>query len=305
MSIENEICLWCQDSLKGQGPVMELTTEDFKLMFKHDATCKIIHCACFRDYQEKRAKEVSDDEQKRSHGQSDTDSDLRPGPHPGRLEHPHWWRILIAALSNQHSTVRLGIRGLPRNTTNWLEQSQLCNLNRGQAMARRVGMEQYYQSNSPSFPRAPPIHSPQTLTMPMQYSRRSVAPQPSPRPPAPPTPVQYSRRQEGWLFQPRGAPLQSAPTFHNRFAPYNNPQGCFSGPLNSAHMAETHSHFQVQQNLCPITYALPQQSTGTYWSYSVVTHTHNGAGFQSVYQERMQCRWSTQSPDTYGEMYRI
>jgi len=302
MSIENEICLWCQDSLKGQGPVMELTTEDFKVMFKHDATCKIIHCACFQDYQEKRAKEVSDDEQKRSHGQSDSDSDQRPGPHPGRLERPQWWRILIDALSNQHTTVRLGIRGLPRTTTNWLEPPQLCNLNRGQGMARRVGVEQYYQSNSPSFPRAPPIQPPQTLTMPMQYSRRSLAPQPPQRPAAP---VQFSRRHEGWLFQPRGALLQSTPTFHSRFAPYNNPQGCFSGPLNSSPLAETHSHFQVQQNLYPITYALPQQSTGTYWSYSVVTHTQSSAGFQSVYQERMQCHWSTQSPDTYGEMYRI
>jgi len=302
MSIENEICLWCQDSLKGQGPVMELTTEDFKLMFKHDATCKIIHCACYQDYQEKRAKEVSDDEQKRAHGQADSDLNQRPGPHPGRLERPHWWRILIAALSNQHTTtVRLGIRGIPRTTTNWLEPSQLCNLNRGQAMARRVGMEQYYQSNSPSFPRAPPIQPPQTLTMPMQYTRRSVPPQPTQRPVAP---VQFSRRHEGWLLQPRGTLLQSTPTFHNRFAPYNNPQGCFTPPFNSGQMAETHNHFHLQQSLLPITYALPQQAAGTYWSYSVVTHTHNSAGYQSVYQERMQCHWSTQAPDAFGEMYR-
>merc|ERR1711920_368011 len=94
---------------------------------------------------------------------------------------------------------------------------------------------------------------------------RSLAPQPPQRPAAP---VQFSRRHEGWLFQPRGALLQSTPTFHSRFAPYNNPQGCFSGPLNSSPLAETHSHFQVQQNLYPVTYTeqrrIPVCVSGTY-----------------------------------------
>jgi len=288
MSIENEICLWCQDSLKGQGPVMELTTDDFKLMFKHDATCKIIHCACYRDYQEKRAKEISDDEQKRAHGPSDPESNQRPGPYTGRLERPHWWRILIAALSNQHTTVRLGIRGIPMTTANWLERAQLCNVNPGQAMARREGMVQYYHSNSLSFPRAPQIQPPQTLTMPMQWSHRPLQPQLSQHTSAP---VQFSRQHEGWLLPPRGTVFQSTPTFHNRFVPYNNPQACFSGPLDSLPLGDSSSHFQVQQNIYPIAYALPLQATGTYWSYSVVAHTHNSAGLQSVYQERLQCHW--------------
>jgi len=293
MSIENEICLWCQDSLKGQGPVMELTTDDFKLMFKHDATSKIIHCACYRDYQEKRAKEISDDEQKSAHGQSDPVSDQRRGPRTGRIERPHWWRILIAALSNQHTTVRLGIRGVPRTTASWLERAQLCNVNPRQAipaMARQESMEQYYHSNSLYLPRASPIQPPQTMSVPVMWSRRSIPPQPSHLPSAP---VQISRPHEGWLVPPQGqrTVFQSTQAFRNRFAPFNNPQGCFLGPLDSRQMADATSHFQVQQNLYPIAYTLPQQATGTYWSYSVVSHTHNSAGLQSVYQERIQCRW--------------
>jgi len=300
MSSENDICLWCQDSLEGQGAVMKLTTEEFKLMFKHDAACKMIHHACYQDYQEKRAKEISDDEQKRANGQSDPDLDRRPEPNPGRLERPHWWRILIAALSNQHD-VHLGIQAMPRTTTNWLEPSELCNINRGQAMAQQVGMELYYQSNTPSFPRAGPIQPSQTLTMPMRYSSRSLPPQPTQHPSAP---VQYLRPHEGWLLQPQGAQLQSAPTLHNRFALYNNHQGCFSGPLNSSHLADTLNHLPVQQNLYPVTYALPQQCSATYWSYSV-THTYNSAIYQSVHQERMQCHWLTQSPNAFGETYRV
>jgi len=261
MSIENEICLWCQDSLKGWGPVMELTTEDFKLMFKHDATCKIIHCACFHDYQEKRDKEAADEEQKRSQGQSEPDLDQRPGQHTGNHERPHWWRILIAALSNQHSSDR-GMRGIPRINSNWLDTPDISDLDWGQAMAmaRLVGMEHYYQRMAPSLHTGPPIPF-QTLPVPIQYSQRSLPPQPTQHLPAP---VQYVRRYEDWSFPPRRTTLQSAPTFHNRFTPHTHPERCINGPFNSRQMTQTRNHFQP--NLTPMAYALPQHPTGTYWS---------------------------------------
>jgi len=64
MSTEDDICLWCQDSFSAHGGlVIELTTEDFKEMFKHDASCKIIHYNCFKDYERKRVKDDLKNEQ--------------------------------------------------------------------------------------------------------------------------------------------------------------------------------------------------------------------------------------------------
>jgi len=261
MSVENEICLWCQDTLKGWGPVMELTTEDFKLMFKHDATCKIIHCACYHDYQEKLNKEAADEEQKRSQGQSEPDLDQRSGSHTGYHERPHWWRILIAALSNQHLSER-GMRRIPRINSNWLDTPYISDLDWGQAMAmaRLMGMEHYYQRMAPSLRTVPPVPF-QTFPVPMQYSQRYLPPQHTQRLPAP---VQYVRRDEDWSFPPRRTTLQSSPTFHNRFTPHTNRERCIDGPFNSRQMTQTHNNYH--QNLTPMAYALRQHPTGTYRS---------------------------------------
>jgi len=293
MDSENEICLWCQDSLSGQGPVIELTTDVFKLMFKHDASCKIIHWACFQDYQQKRANELTNNEQMQANDQSDY-LDQRAGLLTSGIEPTHWMRILFQYARPSSSQV-VGVRRVYSTTTIWPEPSQLCTLNRGRTM---VGMEQYHPNSMPSYPRggAPP---PQTFPMQQtQFSRRSLPPpQPlhhpsighaqfSRQPPlqplhhSPTIPAHFS--PQPYMppsFQPRGAP--SALTFHNRFAPYPHPQGYYTGAIN--HVAEPQRHFHVQRNMYPSVYTITCQSssTGAYTrSVSVITHTHSSRGFE-------------------------
>merc|ERR1719233_77963 len=193
-----------------------------------------------------------------------------------------------------------GMREIPRISSSWLDTLHISDLDwrQAMAMARLVGMEHYYQRMAPSLHTVSPIPF-QTSPVPIQYSQRSLPPQPTQRLPAP---VQYVRRYEDWSFRPRRTTLQSTPTFHNRFTLQTNPERCINGPFNSRQMTHTRNHFQP--NLSPMAYALPQHPTGIYWSYSLVTQTQNSIGYQSVHQERMQCRWSNQSPSGYGEMYR-
>jgi len=80
MSAEEDMCLWCQDSLAQHGPVIELTSEAFKQMFKHDASCKIIHYSCLKDYLKKRAKDSAENEQKQATEPIERSSSSLDGP---------------------------------------------------------------------------------------------------------------------------------------------------------------------------------------------------------------------------------
>jgi len=283
MSTEDDICLWCQDSLAEHGLVIELTTEDFKQMFKHDASCKIIHYACFKDYQKKRAKDSLENEQKRASEQTE-----RPSLPPDRSR---WFRVLFAALSNQTAEIRLAAPAWPGPLPDlpyfcalqvhiaspvWqgpeIYHPYLCSLPRGRTMFRPMGPEHYFLDNSPSSIRAP-VPFPQQFEMPM--SQPSFQPRLSSQP----------------LVQPdRILP----PHVYNRFTPYTDSQCYFSG--NSHQMAENSMYFPEQQGLPPNTCNPRQLSpAGTYNSYSAVTHTRSIPGYQSVYQERTQCHWSAQS----------
>jgi len=280
MSTEDDICLWCQDSLAQHGLVIELTTEDFKQMFKHDASCKIIHYACFKDYQKKRAKDSAENEQNRTTEPTERSS--------SSLDGPLWLRTLFAVLSTEAAEIRLAAPAWPLPVPDlpyicefqlqiaapaWpgpeLYHSHLCVLpSRRRAVVRPSGPEHYFRNNSASVPRA---HLRSQQPYEMQFFHPALPSQPFSQP------VVHADR--------------SMPPFYNRFVPYTHPQCYFNG--NPTPMIENQIYFQGQSRP---SYCIPRHvsPTGTYSSYSVATHSHSVAGYQSVYQERTQCHWSAQ-----------
>jgi len=284
MSTEDDICLWCQDSLAQHGLVIELTTEDFKQMFKHDASCKIIHYDCFKDYQKKRAKDSLENEQKRASEQEhrSTQND-RSSP----IDRARWLRVLFAALSNQSAEIRLVAPTWPGSAQDlhyiWAlqlqisapvwQESELCppyfySSPRGRTMVRLVEPQQYFRGNPPPFPRAS-VRYPQQLEMPMSH------------------PLYHSQP----LRQPRVQSDRAIPTMYSRFVPYTDSQGYFSG--NPTHIPENSMYSHEWQGLPPRTCVPSQLSlAGTYNIYSTLTHTRSVAGYQSVYQECTQCHWT-------------
>jgi len=192
MPVENEICLWCQDALTGHGPVIELTTDDFKLIFKHDAKCKKIHRKCLSDYQYKRAKNMSEDEQKREHGLSEPEFNERTGHLIIRVS-PLWFRNLIAVLNIRNASVHLGIRGVVHTNqiAFWTEHSRYCTPNQRQTIARPIGIEQHYRYTTPIFWR-PVVPAHQIMSTRRTIPRQTSLLQSRHRQPT--RPVQFQRR---------------------------------------------------------------------------------------------------------------
>lgn len=272
MYSDNDICLWCQDSLSGPGgPVMELTTEEFKLMFKHDATCKIIHRACHLDYQQKRANQQ-------------TDEPMQTAEQPDPLDQrPERIRVRLQYVRYQQN-IRVRMRRVQSTTTIWMPE--FCTSNRGPTM------QEFYNHNSGTVPSFPRITVPASRTFPFasQLSQpvnagyvpfpRALSPEPLHL--APTVPVQFAPRPFLPSFEPIGPPLQLAPSLHNRFVPYSNSLGYFTAPLNANHVAENQRHFHVQQNGYRCGYTVTSQSSSIGYSrggVSVVTHTHSRAGY--------------------------
>jgi len=310
MSGEDEICLWCQDALAGHGPVIELTTNDFKYMFKHDAKCKKIHRDCFLDYQQKRAKNISEDEQKRAHGLSEPVFNHITGHIIIRV-HPAWFRDIIEVLSFRNATVHLGIRRFSSETSVFRERHHYCTSHRRQPIQGSNGMgRQYNRSNTAVFRRTPPqMHQTntavfrrthpqmhQTLPTPMQYSR-----QPSPphftRNPSP-MHVQFQRQtlqpSTEQLYQAQGTRPQPTQAFQNRFSPYTSPQGYFNGhAANPGQIAGNNNYIPERQNIYshPHPFHHNPNMFGTWRRYSLFTQSHNRPGHPSVFQEHMHCQW--------------
>jgi len=308
MSTEDDICLWCQDSLTQHGLVIELTTEDFKQMFKHDANCKIIHYACFKDYQKKRAKDEAENEQKRT-----TERPERP---TRSLNARLWLRTLLAVQRTLSAVLRrrqgaetrlavpawpLAIPSLPyicelqfqisapARTGFELYHPGLCVLPIRRAVVGPSIPEQYFRSNPVPIPRAhirfqqpyemqyihPPSFPCQPLSQPLVQSDRGMPPVYNNRfTPDRRMPPVYNNR----FAHDRGM----SPVYHNRFVPSNHSQRYFHN--NSTLMTENQVYIQEQplSSRC-----LPRQLSQArmYSSYSVATHQRI-AGYQSVYQER-------------------
>jgi len=282
MSTEDDICLWCQDSLAQHGLVIELTTEDFKQMFKHDASCKIIHYACFKDYQKKLAKDSAENEQKRAPEPTE--------PTSSSVDGPLWLRTLFAVLSTD--TEAAGIR-LP--ATAWpvpvpdlpyicefqlqiaapawlgpeLYHPHLFVLPSRRAIIRSSMPENYFRNNPIPFPRTH-VRSQQPYEM--QFLQ-------------PPLPTQR-------LSQPVVPSDRVLPPVYNRFSPYTHTQCYFHG--NSTSMTENPIYFQgpPQPSTCIPPRVNPE---ATYSSYAIATHFQSIAGYQSVYHERTHSYWAPQS----------
>jgi len=217
MSTEDDICLWCQDSFSAHGGlVIELTTEDFKEMFKHDASCKIIHYNCFKDYQRKRAKDALKNEQPQASEHTEHPSIPLEGSSP--IHSSRRFRVLFAALRNQTAVIQLVVARWPRavqalpyicvlqlqiGAPVWQEfescPPDFYSLPRVRTMVRTAEPHEYIHRSSPLFPRAP-----------MQFSQefeRSV-----PYPPYQPQPLRQPLVQSGRSFPP----------MYSRFLPYGD-----------------------------------------------------------------------------------
>jgi len=274
---ENEICLWCQDSLSDERPVIELTTEDFKLVFKHDATCKKIHWACFQDYQQKRANHLP--EHGRAQANEHEFQDQRSGAHIRVREPRLFVRFLLHYFGPANQNIHIGMRNV-QSTTIW--------------------------SNLPSIARTY-VQMSQTFPVSTQFAHQSISAQPLQHPTN--APAHFSRAMQAQhlhhlpvlptnfssqslhpfvpLFLPQGVPLQSTinlqNTFNlqNSFTPYANVN--FPGSIGTTHMGGNHRPVQVQRNVYPNVHSLTCQasSAGTYGSgVSVVTHTYSSAVYQ-------------------------
>jgi len=283
MSTEDDICLWCQDSLSAHGLVIELTTEDFKEMFKHDARCKIIHYGCFKDYQKKRAKDALENEQKRAseHTEHRPARNDRSTP----IDRSRLLRVLFAVLRNQTTEIRLV-------APTWLGSVQ--DLQYIWALQLHIAAALWQESEScpPYFyllPRVPAI--------PHEYLHHS-----SPR--FPRAPARFPQEFEMSMLYPsyqqqtiRQPLVQSHRTFapiYSRFVPYADSHGYFPG--NPTPIPENHMYSHEWQGIPPGTCVPIQLSPAeTYNMYSTLTHTRSNAGYQSVYHECTQCHWTAQS----------
>jgi len=280
MSTEDDICLWCQDSLSAQGLVIELTTEDFKEMFKYDASCKIIHYDCFQDYKEKRAKDDLENEQIRASEHTEPTPIERP-------THIDRSRVLFAVLSDQTDDILLVgptwsisvsqfqiAAAVWRNSESYPRYFYL--LPRVRTMVRPVERQENLYRRSRRFPRAP-VRYPQEIEMSMPY------------PPYQPQP----------LRQPLVQPNRTFPPMYSRFVPYADSQGYFPG--NAPAIPEHHMYSHEYQGIPPRT-CIPNQFSPaeTYNMYSTTTHTRSIAGYQSGYQECTQRHWTAQS---HNEMF--
>jgi len=266
MSTEDDICLWCQDSLAEHGLVIELTAEDFKEMFKHDASCKIIHYACFKDYQKKRAKDSLENEQNRASEQTE-----RTSSPPDRSRWFRIGRVLFTALSNRSAEMRLAslawpgpLPDFPYNCTLqvhitariWPEfdtyYPNLLSSPRGRTMFRPVGPEYYFHENPLPFLRAPVPFQEQYQ---MPISQPSFQPQPSRLP-------QFQSHRD---FPPH---------MFNRFTSQNDSPYYFS--VNSPPMMENSIYFpdqlDIPPNMCDPRQVSP---TGIYNTYSAVTYSRS------------------------------
>jgi len=295
MSTEDDICLWCQDSLAEHGLVIELTTEDFKQMFKHDASCKIIHYACFKDYQKKRAKDSSENEQKRASEQTE-----RMSSPPDRSRWFRIWRVLFAALNNQSAEIRLAAPAWPGPLPDfpyfcalqvhiaspiWPEfdtyRPHLLSLPRGRTMFRPVAPEHYFHNNPPPSLRA---------SVPFQQQYQMPISQPSFQPQPSRLPQVHSHRD-------------LPPHMCNRFTPQNDFPYYFSA--NSNPMMENSIYYPDQLGIPPNCDPRQLSQTGMYNRYSAVRHSRSYPGYQSVYEEHTQCHWSAQSHNRmYGSSIR-
>jgi len=307
MSLENEICLWCQDALTGHGPVIELTTDDFKNMFKHDAKCKKIHRKCLSDYQYKRAKSMSEDEQKREHGFSEPEFNQRTGHFIIRVS-PWWFRNFIAVLSIRNASVHVGIQRVTHTShvAFWPEHSRYCTSNQRRTIARPIGIEQHYHNTTPIFWR-PVVPAHQTLptrwTIPRQTSTLQFRHQQS-------TPIQFRRPSfppsTEQLFQNQVNSLQPTWGYYDRISPYTSTPGYFF--TGFVDRVGNNIYVQMQPIIHSNPYAFYHQpsSPRNHRTYSEVNQTQNRSGYRSVYQEHthfqeyMHHQWSDQSPEAFG-----
>jgi len=280
MSTEEDICLWCQESLAQHGLVIELTAEDFKQMFKHDATCKKIHYACFKDYQKKRAKDSAENEQKRATEPTEPSSSTLDGPSWLRTLFPvsgtasaeirsAWYLPVLDLLYICEFQVQIAARAWPGHE---LYHPHLCVLSTRRALVRPSGPAvrpsgRYFRRSSATFPRA--------------HTRSHH-----------PHEVQFLAIPSQPLSQPVAQADRAMPSLYNRFVPYANNQGYFNDTPST--MIENHLYFQGQPrpNNC-----IPSQVNppGTYSRYSAVTHSQRIAGYQPVYQQRTQYHLRAQS----------
>lgn len=283
MSTEDDICLWCQDSLAQHGLVIELTTEDFKQMFKHDASCKIIHYACFKDYQKKRARDSAENEQQRATEPTERSS--------SSLDGPLWLRTLFAVLIREAAEIRLAS---PAWRLPVPDLPYICEFQLQIAGPAWPGPELYHPHLRVfSTRRALVRPSGPVVRQSGRYFRRSSATYPRAYARShQPHEVQFIAIPSPPLSQPVAQANRAVPPLYDRLVPYAHNQGYFNG--NPTPMFENQVYFQGQlrPNNCIPRHVSP---AGTCSRYSVVTHSQRIAGYQSVYQQRTQCHWRAQS----------
>lgn len=161
MSTEDDICLWCQDSLSAQGLVIELSSEDFKEMFKYDCSCKIIHYDCYQDYKKKQAKDDLENEQQRASEHTEpTPIDRSTQNERSRV----LFAVLLADPMRSISVSRLQIVAAV-----WRDSDRYYYLlPRVRTMVRPVEPQENFYRSSPRFARAP-VRYPQEFEMSMPY----------------------------------------------------------------------------------------------------------------------------------------